>query len=61
LAERLFEQRVELLRRTRAQLEACRCEDGCPACIGPVAGTSTAPRKPLCLDVLAALGIEGVH
>ncbi|HEX4619974.1 MAG TPA: Zn-binding domain-containing protein, partial [Myxococcaceae bacterium] len=61
LAERLFEQRVELLRRTRALLEACSCQDGCPACIGPVLGAPTAPRKPLCLEVLGALGIEGVQ
>ncbi|HLK99078.1 MAG TPA: DEAD/DEAH box helicase [Myxococcaceae bacterium] len=68
LAARLFDQREELLRRTRHLLESCQCEEGCPACIGPAAGTQPGsapvdphPRKRLGLEVLSALGVAGVQ
>ncbi len=68
LAARLFDQREELLRRARRLLESCSCEDGCPACIGPAAGTvpgSTQvdphPRKRLGVEILSALGVAGVQ
>ena len=38
LAGRLFEEREALCRRTRALIEGCACELGCPACIGPDVG-----------------------
>ena len=47
LAPRLFEDREALLRRTRALIDGCACERGCPACIGamtPVAPQTSASR-----------------
>jgi DEAD/DEAH box helicase domain-containing protein len=35
LAERLFDLRAELLERARRGVLRCRCERGCPSCIGP--------------------------
>jgi DEAD/DEAH box helicase domain-containing protein len=65
LAARLFDQRQELLWRAQRLLEACSCEDGCPACIGPAAGTLPGgaraephPRKALGLEILSALGVR---
>jgi DEAD/DEAH box helicase domain-containing protein len=63
LAARLFDQREELLRRVVKLLESCACEEGCPACIGPAAGTGLGgapvdahPRKRLGIAILSALG-----
>ena len=68
LAERIYEQRDELLLRARRLLESCPCEEGCPACVGPAAGATpgNAPvepfsRKRLGLDVLSALGVAGMQ
>jgi DEAD/DEAH box helicase domain-containing protein len=36
LAERLFEVLPDLLAQGLAILEACRCQAGCPSCVGPV-------------------------
>lgn len=36
LAERLYELRSELLRGTVELIRHCRCQEGCPACVGPV-------------------------
>jgi DEAD/DEAH box helicase domain-containing protein len=38
LAPRLFDAREELMLRTVSLLSRCECTDGCPACVGPVAG-----------------------
>jgi DEAD/DEAH box helicase domain-containing protein len=43
LCERLYDLRGELVARTRAAIERCTCERGCPGCIGP-GGTSEAKR-----------------
>jgi DEAD/DEAH box helicase domain-containing protein len=67
LAARLFDQREELLRRARRLMEGCACEDGCPACIGPLPGGPAQPgvmadqRKPLALELLWALGVGPVQ
>ncbi len=55
LASRLFDEREQLLRSTRELLERCECQQGCPACVGPVL---TAGRKSLALVVLDALGVS---
>lgn len=36
LAERLYELHEELLRGALELITACACQDGCPACVGPV-------------------------
>jgi DEAD/DEAH box helicase domain-containing protein len=54
LASRLYDERDALLLRTRELLERCACEEGCPACVGPVAGRG---RKAMALAVLSALGV----
>jgi DEAD/DEAH box helicase domain-containing protein len=36
LAERLYELHVELLAGALDLVRACPCQDGCPACVGPV-------------------------
>ncbi|WP_187345171.1 DEAD/DEAH box helicase [Cystobacter ferrugineus] len=68
LAARLFDQREELLRRARRLLEGCACEEGCPACIGPAAGSFPGsapveehPRKRLALEILSALGVVALQ
>lgn len=61
LAPRLYEEREELLRRARALLESCACDDGCPSCIGPETSGSSNGRKRTALDLLSALGIMGVQ
>ena len=68
LAARLFDQREELLRRARRLLEACACEEGCPAGIGPAAGgmpgsapVDAHPRKRLALEILSALGVVALQ
>ena len=69
LAPRLFDEREALLRRSRALIEACPCEDGCPACIGPEAGGEPGAggeahldgRKARVLSILTAIGVAGIH
>jgi DEAD/DEAH box helicase domain-containing protein len=66
LAPRLFEEREALLRRTYQLLERCDCPDGCPACVGPLAGdlpeeAKEFSRKRLALEILAATGITVSH
>ncbi|MET0385524.1 MAG: DEAD/DEAH box helicase [Polyangiales bacterium] len=66
LAPRLFEQRQELLWRTLGLLSACRCEAGCPSCVGPTFGKQPAnapiaARRQIGLQVLADLGITLPH
>jgi DEAD/DEAH box helicase domain-containing protein len=53
LCERLYDLRGELVGRTRAAIERCSCERGCPGCIGP-GGTPEAKRLAArLLEVLA--------
>ncbi len=59
LAERIFEQRDALLTRARRLIEACPCDLGCPACVGPVQDGAKDPlrsRKGVALELLASQG-----
>jgi len=55
IAERIYERAGELLRRARTLIAGCSCEQGCPACVGPVDECAT-QRKPVALALLDALG-----
>jgi DEAD/DEAH box helicase domain-containing protein len=48
LAERIWEQRGDLLARALRLIERCPCDAGCPACVGP----GEASRKTAALDLL---------
>jgi DEAD/DEAH box helicase domain-containing protein len=71
LAPRLFEDREALLRRTRALLDGCPCEQGCPACIGasalePTPGqakafSTTFDLERLGLELMNVLGVHAIH
>ncbi|MFT3837750.1 MAG: DEAD/DEAH box helicase [Myxococcaceae bacterium] len=64
LSARLFEEREELLHRTRRLIDGCGCDDGCPACIGIEVGVAAGrlrPRRQLVRALLAALGVAVVH
>ena len=49
LAERVWEQRDELLARARRLIATCPCASGCPACVGP----GEASRKVTALELLS--------
>jgi DEAD/DEAH box helicase domain-containing protein len=51
-ARRLYELHQELLRDAAALVRACACADGCPSCVGPLAGVDGA--KVACLRLLSA-------
>jgi DEAD/DEAH box helicase domain-containing protein len=64
LAPRVYQAREELLRRARALIDTCRCEDGCPACVGPrvpVDPALGAGHKRIALGLLTHLGVAGTH
>ena len=70
LAPRLFEDRETLLRRSRAAIEGCACEGGCPACIGALASPlpqasgdarSESDLKKLALELLDRIGVGATH
>ncbi|MEM9075121.1 MAG: helicase-related protein, partial [Myxococcota bacterium] len=65
LAPRLFDEHGTLLRRARTSIEACACETGCPACIGPTAGhigeSDRSHRKALVSRLLDFVGLMPLH
>jgi DEAD/DEAH box helicase domain-containing protein len=70
LAPRLFAARDELLRRARTTIEGCRCDEGCPACVGAVMPAPEAlalprrldlTRRAVALALLNDLAIARVH
>jgi DEAD/DEAH box helicase domain-containing protein len=70
LAPRLFAARDELLRRARATIEGCACDEGCPACVGAVVQAPAAltfakrrelSRRPVALALLTDLAVTGTH
>ena len=55
-SEPLFGLHDRLLAHTRALIERCPCETGCPACVGPIG--QTGPRvKAVALALLVAIGV----
>jgi DEAD/DEAH box helicase domain-containing protein len=55
LSERIYEQRDELLARTRQLIAGCRCDEaGCPLCVGATESID-AKRKRASLGLLAIL------
>jgi DEAD/DEAH box helicase domain-containing protein len=54
LSQECFELHADLLTAARDLVAACRCESGCPACVGP-AGEGGADTKALTLRLLNAL------
>ena len=56
LAPRIFDRAVELLGRARALMEGCRCEHGCPACVGPTEESDS--RRRTALRLLSALDLR---
>ena len=62
LASRLFEDRDSLVRRAKALVEGCGCDDGCPACIGPAVGSPIDERRrPLLTQLIETAGISSLH
>ena len=57
LAHHIFGRITELLVKTRALVESCKCESGCPSCIhSPKCGSGNKPLdKEACLEVLTYL------
>ena len=54
LAERLYELHANLLEGALNLVRRCRCQDGCPACVGPV-GPGGREVKALTVQLIAAL------
>ncbi len=54
-SEPLFQMHESLLARTRALIDSCECEHGCPTCVGPVGNTGPLAKKVALrmLDLLA--------
>ena len=53
-SEPLYHSYQELLTRTRELIAACRCENGCPSCVGP-AGDKSERAKEVALSILERL------
>jgi DEAD/DEAH box helicase domain-containing protein len=54
LSERLYELHQDLLSGARELIEGCRCQDGCPICVGPV-GPGGKEVKQLTIQLIEAL------
>jgi DEAD/DEAH box helicase domain-containing protein len=61
LAERIYEEREELLLRAQRLISACHCEAGCPACVGPSAASALGGRKRAAIELLRELGVAATH
>ena len=56
----LFAMHGELLSRTRALIEGCGCDQGCPTCVGPVGETGPLAKR-VALRLLQHLAPAPVH
>lgn len=66
LASRLFDEKEQLVRRTRQLIRGCTCPNGCPACVGPIVGDLPEielelSRKQIALDILDTLEAVATH
>ena len=66
LAGRLFDEKEQLVRRTRQLIRGCTCPNGCPACVGPIVGDLPEielelSRKQIALDILDTLEAVATH
>ena len=62
LSHRLFDLLPDVLTHTRVLVSDCRCARGCPACIGPGAGTDGAPKDlALVLASRLAVALSGAY
>ncbi len=52
LSEPLFRLHHRLVDEALKLVEACACEDGCPSCVGPAAGTGAGRGREVALDIL---------
>jgi DEAD/DEAH box helicase domain-containing protein len=59
-SEPLFAMDAELRRRTRDLITGCECQQGCPACVGPIGNTGPLAKTVALriLDLIAAAGSE---
>lgn len=58
LAERLYELHDDLLKGALELIEACQCQEGCPACVGPV-GSAGEETKNVTVQLLETLLARG--
>jgi DEAD/DEAH box helicase domain-containing protein len=59
-SEPLFAMDEELRRRTRDLIAGCECQQGCPACVGPI-GNSGPLAKTVALRILDLIGTRGLE
>jgi len=62
LVPRIYDTRRQLLRAAAEVITGCRCQAGCPACIGPVLGDlpsgESMARRRIALELLVRLGVH---
>ena len=56
-SSRLFELHLQLISGARQLIAECRCQDGCPSCVGPINEVGTAAKK-IALAILDLINIE---
>ena len=54
LSDRIYEMENEIFRAAKAQIQECRCRDGCPSCIG----ASAVGAKKTLIKLMTELGID---
>ena len=59
ISQPLYERSVELLDAAAALIDGCRCQHGCPACIGPILSGEDRSAKANARGILSLLGASG--